>query len=205
MKLEERPPWVIPGLSPSLQFQKCGQYFFDRKNWDEAIEYFTKALVAGSDKMSVITNRSYSYFAQEKYDEALKDGQMSVDTDPSWLEGHLCMGLSLEKLQRPAEAVKCYEFGLTYDPEWKEGHIRVGLAYLKIEQPEAAKQAFLNGLEVDAACPRLRAGLAEANEVLASFIPPPGPATLESHFVVKPESPPKPEPANIRPPWVFIV
>ncbi|KAG7898300.1 hypothetical protein KL935_004450 [Ogataea polymorpha] len=99
------------------EYKTQGNAAFSAKDYDKAIEYFTKAIEVSSTPNHVLySNRSACYASLKKYEEALKDAQECVKINPSWAKGYNRVAAAEFGLERLDDAKKSYEKALELDP-----------------------------------------------------------------------------------------
>ncbi len=106
------------------------------KDYDEAIEWYEKALEVDPKNHVVFSNRSAAYLSKGDGLGALCDADMCVDLNPNWGKSYVRRGAALHKLKRYQDAIEAYEKGLEVDPDnvsIKKGLEEVKLAKLRSE------------------------------------------------------------------------
>ncbi|KII62718.1 Stress-induced-phosphoprotein 1 [Thelohanellus kitauei] len=93
-----------------------GNDFIKQKDFEKAVENYTKAIQLCPDNYTYYSNRSAAYASMGKYEESLEDAQKTIDLNPSWGKGYSRLGAALEYLGRIEEAKDAYQKGLTKDP-----------------------------------------------------------------------------------------
>ena len=91
-----------------------GVELFKNGKYEEAIIEFTKFLKTrpeDENKKVALYNRGMSYYSQEQYEMALKDGEECLKIDPSWVKGYKCKGLALEGLGKHSDAINTFLTG----------------------------------------------------------------------------------------------
>ena len=92
--------------------KKRGNGHYAKKEWEQAIAEYTKAIELYDKDHSYFSNRSACYAALEKFDEALADGKKCVEIKPDWAKGYGRVGYALFKLNKLEDAKKAYEDGM---------------------------------------------------------------------------------------------
>eukprot|EP01084_Bolivina_argentea_P051910 95410_1 len=107
--------------------KKRGNGHYSKKEWDEAIAEYTKAIELYDKDHTYYSNRSACYAASNKFDEALADGNKCVELKPDWAKGYGRVGYAQFKLDKLDEAKKkTYEAGLKIDAD--NSTLKEGLA-----------------------------------------------------------------------------
>ncbi|GME85561.1 unnamed protein product [Ambrosiozyma monospora] len=97
-----------------------GNKAFSAKEFDKAIELFTKAIeVSPTPNHVLYSNRSACYTSIHKYNEALKDAQECVKINPTWAKGYNRVGAAQFGLKDLESAKVSYEKALDLDPSNK--------------------------------------------------------------------------------------
>merc|ERR1712137_959032 len=89
-----------------------GNAAMGQRNFEEAIKHYSDAIALDSANHVLYSNRSAAYASLGKYEEALQDGEKTIEVKPDWVKGYSRKGLALFKLDRLQEAMQCYEDGL---------------------------------------------------------------------------------------------
>mmetsp|Transcript_17128 Transcript_17128/g.17015 ORF Transcript_17128/g.17015 Transcript_17128/m.17015 type:complete len:575 (+) Transcript_17128:2-1726(+) len=100
----------------ALEWKERGNAAFQQKNYQEAIECFTKALEFTPNDHVFYSNRSACYASLEQYDKALEDAVKCVQLKPDWVRGYTRKGLAEFYLGKYKESVETYKKGLEIEP-----------------------------------------------------------------------------------------
>lgn len=120
-----------------------------KKQFDEAIAAYTKAIELDSTDHVFFSNRSAAYLSKGDAENALADGEKCIEISPQWAKGYSRKGAALHSLKRYNDAVNAYEAGLKVSPS--DAGLTQGLAEVKkaMEQPKPSglvSPALLNKL-----------------------------------------------------------
>ncbi|AMD22533.1 HHL237Wp [Eremothecium sinecaudum] len=103
-------------MSTAEDFKKEGNNAFVAKDFQKAVELFTKAIEASTEPNHVLySNRSASHASLKNFKEALADAEECVKINPSWSKGHNRLGAALYGLGKYDEAEKSYQKALDLD------------------------------------------------------------------------------------------
>merc|ERR1712137_326081 len=108
------------GITHNLMAEEAkakGNAAMGQRNFEEAIKHYSDAIALDSANHVLYSNRSAAYASLGKYEEALQDGEKTIEVKPDWVKGYSRKGLALFKLDRLQEAMQCYEDGLKVEPE----------------------------------------------------------------------------------------
>ena len=79
-----------------MSFKELGSKAFAAKNYDEAIENFTKAIEENGSDHTLFSNRSASFYAKQDFEKALADAEKCIEVKPDWGKGYIRKGLALQ-------------------------------------------------------------------------------------------------------------
>lgn len=68
----------------ALEAKNKGNDAFSKKNYDEAVKHFTDAINLDPNNHVLYSNRSASYSSLNKYNEALKDAEKTIELKSDW-------------------------------------------------------------------------------------------------------------------------
>ncbi|CAN0024326.1 unnamed protein product, partial [Bubo scandiacus] len=123
-ELGRRPPGKVPPPVPvpdtsvvqqSLILAGRGNEAAQKGHYAEAVQAFTEAVKLNPREHRLFGNRSYCYEKLRRYEEALRDAQVSLGLRPGWPKGFFRKGKALRGLQRYAEAAGTFEELLRLD------------------------------------------------------------------------------------------
>lgn len=125
-------------MSTAAEFKAQGNAHLQKKEFDEAIAAYTKAIELDSTDHVFFSNRSAAYLSKGDATNALADGEKCVEISPSWPKGYSRKGAALHALKRYPEAVSAYEAGLKVAPT--DAGLTSGLSEVKkaMEPPKSS-------------------------------------------------------------------
>lgn len=104
-------------MTTADEYKAEGNKYFAAKEFEKAIEAFTKAIEASPEPNHVLySNRSGSYASLKDFNNALKDAQECVKINPSWAKGYNRIAGAEFGLGNFDEAKSNYEKCLELDP-----------------------------------------------------------------------------------------
>jgi len=98
------------------EFKKQGNTAFTNKEYEKAIEFFSKAIELDPSNHVLYSNRSASYASLKQYDDALKDADKTIELKKDWPKGYSRKGAALHGMGRLEQARETYKEGLSQDP-----------------------------------------------------------------------------------------
>jgi len=84
----------------ATEYKNKGNEAFKAQRYEEAIEYFTKAIECNPNDHVFYSNRSGSYLNSGNYEKALEDAETCVKMNPSWPRGYQRKGTALFYLDK---------------------------------------------------------------------------------------------------------
>ncbi len=120
-----------------------GNTALKRKDNEQAIQYFSEALFAGSleiyTKASVLNDRGLAYSRLKKFHLALKDFNRAIEAFPEYAKAYNNRGLLLHQLGHDEEAIKDFNRAIALHPSMGVSYHNRANAFLKAG---AEKPAF---------------------------------------------------------------
>ncbi|NXY79940.1 TTC31 protein, partial [Glareola pratincola] len=102
-------------VEQSLILAGHGNEAAQKGRYAEAVQAFTEAVKLNPREHRLFGNRSYCYEKLQRYEEALRDAQVSLGLQPGWPKGFFRKGKALRGLKRYAEAASTFEELLRLD------------------------------------------------------------------------------------------
>ncbi|KAK9356232.1 hypothetical protein V1523DRAFT_393916 [Lipomyces doorenjongii] len=103
--------------SEADQYKAQGNDFFAKKQYDDAITAFTKAIEASPAPNHILySNRSGSYASKKDFENALKDAEECIQISPTWVKGYTRKAAALHGQGDLVSARDAYEEALKLDP-----------------------------------------------------------------------------------------
>ncbi|KAI0313442.1 chaperone [Amylostereum chailletii] len=140
-----------------------GNKAFSAKDYDKAIELFSKALEIDPTNFVLWSNRSAAKAGKRQYEAALLDAEQCIRVNPSWAKGYARKGAALHGQRLYVEAIEAYEAGLKLEDS---PALRKGLEDVKSAKEAAGLGKMFNDpnlISKLAANPRTAKHLADPN------------------------------------------
>ncbi|GCB67553.1 hypothetical protein scyTo_0005148 [Scyliorhinus torazame] len=109
-------------MEDPLQLKENGNECFQRKDYDKAIDCYTKAIQLAKDKKVLAVlykNRAACHLKKEDYTPAASDASRAIDIDASDIKALYRRSQALEKLGKLDQAFKDVERCATVEPNNK--------------------------------------------------------------------------------------
>jgi tetratricopeptide (TPR) repeat protein len=75
-------------MASAQDHKERGNAYYQRKEYDEAVAWYTKAVDLDPSQHAVYTNRAAAHFALQNYEDALSDAMASTGLNDSWTKGY---------------------------------------------------------------------------------------------------------------------
>lgn len=117
------------------EYKAQGNKFFAAKQFDSAIEQFTKAIEVSEPNHVLYSNRSACHASLKNFKTALDDATKCVEINPTWAKGYNRVGAAQFGLGNYDDAKKAYKQALELEPTnaMAQGGV------LAVEEAEAAR------------------------------------------------------------------
>lgn len=103
-------------MSSSEEYKAIGNKHFAAKEYQQAIDSFTKAIDASPEPNHVLySNRSASYASLKNFSKALEDAKKVIEINPSWAKGYNRVAAAEYGLGNLEEAKSAYQKALDLD------------------------------------------------------------------------------------------
>lgn len=127
----EEQEWFNKGYQASLA-----------ERYDEAIEYYKKALGINPDFADALANLGVTYMNKGNLDEALVSLKKSIALNSKNAGAHYNLGLVYDKKGNSAEAVGAYEKCIAINPNFARAYHNLGIAYFDKGLKTMAAECF---------------------------------------------------------------
>lgn len=88
------------------ELKDLGNKYFSSKNYDSAIDSYSKAILKNGSVPHYYTNRALCYLNQRRWSQAIQDARMALEKEPSLVKGHFYLGKALLEKGSLDEAIK---------------------------------------------------------------------------------------------------
>lgn len=107
---------MVDNVAKAAEFKNLGNKAFTEEKFEEALDYFTKAIELNPNDHVFYSNRSGCYASLKNYQEALNDANKCISIKPDWAKGYTRKGLAQFYLNDYDGAIQTYEGALQIDP-----------------------------------------------------------------------------------------
>ncbi|KAM6362482.1 tetratricopeptide repeat protein 31 isoform 5-T5 [Alca torda] len=135
-------------VEQSLILAGRGNEAAQKGHYAEAVQAFTEAMKLNPREHRLFGNRSYCYEKLQRYEEALRDAQVSLGLQPRWPKGFFRKGKALRGLKRYAEAASTFEELLRLDGANAEAAAQLEACRALLRQSSPCGQSSSGGVPV---------------------------------------------------------
>mmetsp|Transcript_3197 Transcript_3197/g.3053 ORF Transcript_3197/g.3053 Transcript_3197/m.3053 type:complete len:268 (-) Transcript_3197:64-867(-) len=104
-------------MSAADEKKGLGNTAFAAKNYDEAIKYYTEAIVLDKKNHVYFSNRSASYAGKKKWESAAIDAKECIKLNPSFIKGYYRLATAQVELGELDGAIATLKQGLNLDAD----------------------------------------------------------------------------------------
>jgi len=88
------------------ELKEQGNRMFTLRKYDDAVNFYSKAIIKNPDVPQYFTNRALCYLKLQKWESACTDCRRALDMDTSLVKGHFFFGQALMEMESYDEAIK---------------------------------------------------------------------------------------------------
>jgi tetratricopeptide (TPR) repeat protein len=105
-----------------LEYYELGSVYLDKRLYSQAALKLKKALQVGDleddDAIAAVHNAlGYAYFAQDQFDQAIKQYKEALKKSPNYVTALNNLGHAYERKQLTTKALECYGQALGHEPD----------------------------------------------------------------------------------------
>lgn len=131
-----------------------GQYFFNKKNYEEAIKGFDYLLAINSSSVGVYSNKAACYEAMNKWDEAIEVYEEMLELEYTKAFTFYRIGLCHKENKKPINALQYFQKSLREDPQFylammEQSYLYEEMGAMKEALHFATEAYLLNSSNVD--------------------------------------------------------
>eukprot|EP01088_Endostelium_zonatum_P020916 TRINITY_DN7943_c0_g1_i1.p1 TRINITY_DN7943_c0_g1~~TRINITY_DN7943_c0_g1_i1.p1 ORF type:complete len:209 (-),score=53.19 TRINITY_DN7943_c0_g1_i1:131-757(-) len=144
-RMDEDDDVQIDVVKQAESYKEQGNKEYSAKNWDGAVEYYTKAIDLQPDNATYYGNRAASQIMLGLYNKALKDSLTALEKDPNFTKAHLRAAKCYFTLGDFPNAKKHYSQVLVSEPSNTEAKTNVSNITTILKNIETAKNLIQSG------------------------------------------------------------
>ena len=121
---------------------------FDNKEYEKAINYFTKAIELKKDFIDAYNNRGNSYKKKGDYDNALLNYTKAIEYSRNFAKGYYNRGNVYDDIREYDKAIDEYTKAIRLNPNDVDSYTNRGVAYYHNGDYEKAIRDYLSAIEI---------------------------------------------------------
>jgi superkiller protein 3 len=145
---------IIDIIEHEIDNEQKAELFFElgylqrvRKNYEEAISSYDKAVEFKPDYHQAWNNRGYSLGNLGRYEEAISSYDKAVEFKPDYHEAWNNRGYSLDDLGRYEEAISSYDKAVEFKPDYHQAWYNRGISLDNLGRYEEAISSYDKAVE----------------------------------------------------------
>ncbi|KAJ8679257.1 hypothetical protein QAD02_015044 [Eretmocerus hayati] len=101
------------------ELKEKGNRLYSLLKFDEAANYYTKAIIKNPNQATYFTNRALAYLKLKRWESCCQDCRRALDLDPCLVKGHFFLGQALQGMELYDEAIKHFQRAVDLAKEQK--------------------------------------------------------------------------------------
>ncbi|MGB3459606.1 MAG: tetratricopeptide repeat protein [Halobacteriota archaeon] len=135
---------------PVSYFISLGNFYFESKNYEKAIEQYGKVLEKEPENDNALFNRGRAYNEKGDYDKALEDYNLYLEKiDPNGAAAYNNRGNAYSGLKQYERAIEDYSKAIELNLKYADAYYNRGLAYRKLKQYERAIEDYNKAIDLN--------------------------------------------------------
>lgn len=126
----------------ALNFYMKGILARDAQKWDEAMEYFKRAIELNLNLEGAHLELGYIYYRKQLYDLEAREYEEALRINPQNTDAIFSLATNFETRGLYKNAIKEFERVIVLDPSYADALYELGLAYLAEGQKSKAKEIY---------------------------------------------------------------
>ncbi|KAG8893485.1 Hsp90 cochaperone, partial [Tulasnella sp. 403] len=102
-------------MTDAVQLKDAGNKAFAAKQYNQAIDLFSQAILLDPNNHVLFSNRSAAKAGLKDWDGALEDAELTIKLNPKWAKGYARKGAALHGARRWEDAIQAYEAGIAIE------------------------------------------------------------------------------------------
>ena len=137
-----------PQLVDARNYYKIANEFYERGDYEKAIENYNIAIVLNPVFSEAYFNRALSYYQLKNYEKTIADYKKAIDLDPKNPIIYNNLGDAYYRLQDYSSAVKYYDKAISLNPNYLKAYYNRALSYASLEDYDKAVVDFSKVIEL---------------------------------------------------------
>ena len=133
----------------AINYNKIGDEYYFKNDFNKAIEYYTKAIEVDPDNAEYYCNRGVSYNWLKEYEKAIEDKSKAIELDPDNAEYYYSRGVSYGWLKEYEKAIEDKSSAIRLEPDDAKYYYSRGSNYHKLKEYEKAIADYSKAIELE--------------------------------------------------------
>jgi len=134
---------------PALSYQQLGDLHVIRKEYEEAVVYYKRALENDPHNAACLNSLGMAYLQLQQFGPALSSFKKSLKANRNFAPAVHNMGVVYHERKQYGKAIKAYSQALTIDPQMAVAYASLGYAYFAVKRYPEAMDAFQKAVALD--------------------------------------------------------
>ena len=126
-----------------------GNAAFESEEYEDAKDFYTKAIELNPQDAEVYNNRGVTYYEQGNFSAALQDYNKAIELNPQYTSAYFFRGLVYSKRKEFDTAISDFTKAIELDLQYVAAYNNRGFAYYKQGNYSVAIQDFATAIELD--------------------------------------------------------
>ena len=140
---------IITAVETELDFISRGVTYFRRKQYDQAISDFSKALELNPKYSFTYVNRGLAYDRKGLSDQAISDYSKALEINPKDYRAYFYRGYAYGRKGQDEQAISDYTKAIELNPKYAEAYNNRGIAYQRKSQHDQAILDYSKVIELN--------------------------------------------------------
>ena len=133
----------------ALAYNNRGSFFWDQKNYDEALIDYNKAIELRPIYPDALNNRGAIYLDKKRYPEAINDFNRVIELQKSYALVYSNRGLAMMETNKNSEARADFDKAIELKADYAEAYYNRGLLSMREKRPAEALRDYNKALELN--------------------------------------------------------
>ncbi len=120
--------WSMVSTQSKWRYSDRGVSEYEKGNYQEAIENYTRAIETHSNDAFLYNNRGLAYYGLKEYKKAISDYSKAIELRPDYAVAYCNRALAYFKIRSFDKAISDYTKAIELDPDYADAYYNRGLA-----------------------------------------------------------------------------
>jgi tetratricopeptide (TPR) repeat protein len=125
------------------------QVYYDKRNYDQAIEDYSKAIELNPQYADAYSNRGNAYYDKRNYDQAIEDYSKAIELNPQYAIAYYNRGNAYYNKRNYDQAIEDYSKAIELNPQYADAYSNRGNAYYDKRNYDQAIEDYSKAIELN--------------------------------------------------------